>query len=102
MRVSVVASSTTVSVEWGPVDCIHRNGEITGYSVRYREKGSSEDERVTKIVSGNSSGGTVTISELTIGTVYTIEVAAVNRLETGDPGIGVYSDLITFETPIEG
>ena len=28
-------SSTSITVRWGPVECRHRNGEITGYYVRY-------------------------------------------------------------------
>ena len=26
-------TSSNITVQWGPVDCIHRNGDITGYSV---------------------------------------------------------------------
>ena len=45
-------------------------------------------------MSGDSSGGTVTITELTKETVYTVEVAAVTSA-----GTGVYSDLWTIQTP---
>ena len=62
-------------------------------SVRY---GEGEGDRTIKIISGDSTGGTITISELTAGTVYLIQVSAM-----GQPGIGVYSDPITFETPHE-
>ena len=30
-----VVNSTAVTVQWGMVPCIHRNGDITGYSVQY-------------------------------------------------------------------
>ncbi|CAI8043297.1 Neogenin (Fragment), partial [Geodia barretti] len=40
-----VRSSTSITVQWGPVECIHQNGEITGYRVRYGEEGSSEEAR---------------------------------------------------------
>ena len=47
-----------------------------------------------KTVSGDSSGGMTTISELTKETVYTVEVAA----ETS-AGSGVYSIPLTIQTP---
>ena len=69
------------------MECRHRNGEIVGYYVRYGEEGT----RI--VVSGDSSGGTTTISEQMKQTVYTVEVAA--RTSAGT-GVGVYS---TIETP---
>ena len=83
---SSVESSTSITVRWEPVECRHRNGEIIDYYVRYGEEGM-------RIVSGDSSGGTTTISELMKQTVYTVEVAA--RTSAGT-GAGVYS---TIETP---
>ena len=91
---SIVASdviSKSFTVQWGAVDCIHRNGDIIGYSVRYgvRESGTTQTESV-------SGPGTmdVTISELTPDTSYTVEVAAENA-----NGIGEYSDPLTVDTP---
>ena len=81
-------SSTSITVQWGEVPCIHQNGEITGYSVRYGEEGSSEEEISEP---GDSSGRMEMISGLSKQTVYTIQVAAVNS--------GVYSDPLTIETP---
>ena len=72
------------------MECRHRNGEIIDYSVRYGEEGTR------KVVSGDSSGGTTTISELMKQTVYTVEVAA--RTSAGT-GVEVYSELQTIETP---
>ena len=88
MKLSV-KNSTSIIVMWGLVDCRHRNGEIIGYSVRYGEEGM-------RIVSGDSSGGTTTISELMKQTVYTVEVAARTSVRTG---VGAYSELQTIETP---
>ena len=93
VSVSEVTSSS-ITVQWGAVDCIHRNGDITGYSVRYGVQGSAEGDRTVEMVSGDSSGGMYVISGLSAATVYTVEVAAVNRADTG-----VYSDPVTFETP---
>ena len=78
--VSATSTSTTITVQWGPVDCIHRNGDITGYSVRYGvvESGSTQ----TTNVSGASVTET-TISTLMPSTTYSIEVAAVNSAGTG-------------------
>ena len=89
-----VETSTSVNVRWGSVDCSHQNGEITGYSVRYGEEGSSKVDRGVQMASGDSSGGMTTISGLTKETVYTVEVAAKTSA-----GIGVYSEPQTIETP---
>ena len=85
-------SSTAITVQWGSVEpCVHQNGAITGYSVRYGEVGTSEVERRVEIVTGDSMS---TVSGLTKETVYTVEVAA----ETSC-GTGVYSEPLTIETP---
>ena len=98
-------NSTSVTVQWGRVDCMHENGEITHYSVRYREVGISRDNRggselneeeyqLTETVSGDSSGGITTISGLTKERLYTVEVAAHNTA-----GTGAYSKPKHFQTP---
>ena len=84
-------TSSNITVQWGAVDCIHRNGDITGYSVRYGVQGSAD--RTVEMVSGDSSGGMYIISGLSAATVYTVELAAVNSAD-----IGEYSDLVTFLT----
>ena len=85
VSVSEVTSSR-ITVQWGAVDCIHHNGDITGYSVRYGIQGSGSTETMT--VSG---GGVMltTISGLMPSTTYSIEVAAVNNA-----GTGMYSDAV--------
>ena len=89
MNASAV-TTTSITVQWGAVDCIHRNGNITSYSVQW---GTAEGNRTVKMATGDSSGGMYTISGLSAATVYTVEVAAVNSA-----GTGVYSDPITAET----
>ena len=89
MNTSNVTSSS-ITVQWGAVDCIHRNGDITGYSVRYGVQGSGSTQ--TESVSGGTTTE-ITISELTQDTSYTIVVAAVNSA-----GIGVYSDSLPVDT----
>ena len=85
-------SSTSIKVQWGSVSCRHQNGQITGYSVQYVAVVSSETG--SEMVSGDSSGGTTTISGLTRRTMYTVQVASVNSA-----GIGIYSTPLPFETP---
>ena len=91
VSVSEVTSSS-ITVQWGAVDCIHRNGNITGYSVQYGVQGSGN--MTVEIASGDSSGGMYQISGLSAATAYTIEVAAVNSA-----GTGVYSTPIVVEIP---
>ena len=87
-----VKSSTSITVQWGSVPCVHQNGQIAGYSVQYVAVGSSETGSV--VLLGDSNGGTTTISGLTRWTMYTVQVAAVNSA-----GTGVYSTPLPFETP---
>ena len=93
IRMSIGSTTSTITVQWGAVDCIDRNGDITGYSVRYGVQGSAEGDRTVKMATGDSSGGMYTISGLSAATVYTVEVAAVTSV-----GTGVYSDPTTVDT----
>ena len=77
-------TSSSITVQWGEVDCIHHNGDITGYSVRYGVQGSGSTQ--TRDVSGGDTRQT-TIPGLNPSTTYSIQVAAVNSA-----GIGNYSD----------
>ena len=87
-------TSSSITVQWGAVDCIHRNGDITGYSVRYGVQGSGSTQ--TESVSGGATTE-ATISGLTPSTSYVIDIAAVNSA-----GIGVYSESLTVETSVAG
>ena len=89
VSVSEVTSSS-ITVQWGAVDCIHRNRDITGYSVQY---GVWENESTrTRSVSDATE---ITIAGLVSSTLYEIQVAAVNSA-----GVGVYS--VVFEGTTEG
>ena len=83
-------SSIAITVQWEMVPCIEQNGDITGYTVRVLESGKME--RVEDVVGDDVTQ--VTISELTPSTTYSIQVAAVNSIDTGP-----YSSLITTDTP---
>ena len=78
VRVSEVTSSS-ITVQWGPVDCIHRNGDITGYSVQYGQVGSGSTQ--TMLVTGTPRR--YMISGLMSSTMYSIEVAAGTSNGTG-------------------
>ena len=91
VSVSEVTSSS-ITVQWGPVDCTDRNGDITGYSVQYGEVGSGSTQ--TMPVSGGSATE-ATISGLMPSTTYFIQVAAVNSAGTGpysDPPVSTDTD----------
>ena len=79
---------SSITVQWGPVDCIHRNGGIRGYSVRLSEVVGE----IFIDVSGEKNTR-VTISGLVPSTDYNIQIAAVNSA-----GIGSYSTPIQAET----
>ena len=69
-----VTSSTTsrsVTVSWDDIECLERNGEITGYTVVFQQQGRNVTER------------NFTASGLTPHTNYTFRVAGVNSNGTG-------------------
>ena len=82
---SVMMSSVSfnnVTVQWGRVSCTDRNSEITGYTVRYGQTGSTTT--VMESVSGTSDSDRMfTASGLIPRTSYTFEVAAVSSEGTG-------------------
>ena len=91
-NISTTSERVNITVQWRPVDCIHRNGNITGYILLYRVDNSGSNVSVN--VSANSSDQSVALSELLAGTLYTFQVAAVNRV-----GTGPYSNPVTELTP---
>ena len=79
--VTADGASTTITVQWGSVPCIHQNGAITGYSVQYGVEGSGNTE--TLIFTGNGAE----IFGLVTSTNHTVQVAAITSA-----GVGEYSD----------
>ena len=80
-------TSRNITVTWNTIECIQRNGIITGYTVVFQEQGEAN-------VPGNTVDRTFSAGGLTPGTVYTFQVAGVN-----DAGTGVFSttDITTDE-----
>ena len=74
------------------MDCIHHNGDILGYSVRYRVVAGSEIRHTLSV-----SGTEATILNLMSGTTYEVDVGAVNAMGTGS-----FSKKIPVMTLAEG
>ena len=82
-------TSRNITVTWGTIECIERNGIITNYTVVFQEQDGAD-------VLGNTVDRTFSVEGLTPGMNYTFQVAGVN-----DAGIGVFSN-ITITTDEEG
>ena len=81
-----------MTVQWGPVPCIHLNGNLTSYLVKC---GPEESEYVQPItVPGSGHDHSTTITGLTPSSVYTVKIAAV----TGGEDVGPFY-LIRVTTP---
>ena len=81
---NVIPNSFTV--QWGAVDCIHHNGDITGYSVRYGVQGSGSTQ--TRDFSEGDMM-TTAIMDLMPDTSYVVEVAGMNA-----NGVGEYGSIV--------
>ena len=79
-----------LSVRYKPVQRSLRNGDVTGYEIRYTRVGTGVSQMIT--VDGGSSDGlrTSVIPELVAFTSYSVEVAAFNV-----NGTGPFSDSMT-------
>ena len=73
-EVSVTVRSITV--QWGEVPCLDRNGEIIGYTVEVTLSGMV-------VATENVNDGSGTVSGLNPSTDYVVLVAAVNSAGTG-------------------
>ena len=81
-RGTVTAHSITV--HWGEVSCLDRNGEITGYIAQAVRNGMVEG---TASVSGDARQAT--ISGLSPLTTYSVQLAAMNAAGTGPYSFGI-------------
>ena len=85
---SVTVTPNSITVHWEEVDCLDRNGAITGYVARALSNGREEG---TASVGGDDREAT--ISGLTPSTQYIVQVAAVNSA-----GTGPYSPIALYGT----
>ena len=85
------ATFNYITLQWEMVPCEHRNGDITGYIVEYREMGSVNAGSETVMSITGASVTEATISNLMPST-NSIQVAAVNNA-----GTGVFSNVTIIE-----
>ena len=78
-----------IRIQWGPVNCSHQNGRVSGYIIKYTEEGTT----VTRNFTLNFNSFVVQINNLKPSTNYFIAVAAINNA-----GIGVFSSPIKAKT----
>ena len=87
----IFATSYSITLQWETVPCKHRNGDITGYSVKYWERGIVNNKSETVM---NITGASVTEATISnFSTNYSIQVAAVNNA-----GTGVFSNATIIKT----
>ena len=75
----VTVTFNSITVQWEEVNCLHHNGEITGYRIMARASGG--EDRAVNVNDGNAR--TATVPGLNSNTLYTISVAAVTSAGTG-------------------
>ena len=85
---------TTIAIEWEPVECRHRNGEITGYTVTYYHE--REMNQMTLMLP--ESEHTFTATGLLFNTMYTFEVAALSQ----QYGAGPSATAMATTLPVQG
>ena len=78
----------SLSIRWEMVPCIHRNGDITGYSVQIQGNGTME----TRTVPG-ANVLMINFTGLLADTSYAVAVAGENGISVGEYGS------ITVTTP---
>ena len=76
----------SLTVQWGPVDCIHHNGDIIGYLVQY-------ELDAFRVIYEDISGRMIHLSSLNASTSYAIMIGAFNNA-----GSSVFSDQYTVLT----
>ena len=79
----MVVNDRQITIQWEPVECSQRNGEIIGYNVTYYPGGENS---MPKFVA-HASDGTFTATGLVFETTYVFEVQAINSYGTGPPAI---------------
>ena len=79
-----------LSVSYRPPATLLRNGDVTGYVIRYTRVGSGVSQNITVSSSSISGLRTSVIPGLLAFTIYSVEVAAANV-----NGTGPFSDPVT-------
>ena len=85
------SNSTSVTITWDSVECIHRNGLITHYNISHGPVGDTNLVTTDTVNSdGPDDGGSYTATGLERTQYYLFKVAAVNI-----PGVGVFATVST-------
>ena len=71
--------TTSITIEWNELNCTDRNGDVTGYRIRYGPTSTTPSQRQTTTIS--DPGRRVFTVNRTLS--YDFEVAAVNVNGTG-------------------
>ena len=74
--------TTNITIEWSELDCTDRNGDITGYRVRYGPTSTTPSQRQIAVIS-DPGRRMFTFDREFITLSYDLEVAAVNLDGTG-------------------
>ena len=94
---STMSTATTITLMWDELNCVDRNGVITGYVVQY---GITAFNTSMNVTGTSASDRTFTASGLVPLTTYMFRIAAANS-----DGVGPYSSVeslaTTFPTGID-
>ena len=97
-------NTSSITIEWEELNCIDRDSDITGYTVRYGPTSNTTTAAMEETVPQmNDSATTLTVTGLIPGTSYTFEVAAVSSEGTGpfSTGTDVLTGRYTHSTETE-
>ena len=86
--------TTSITIEWSELDCTDRNGDITGYRIRYGPTSTTPSQRHITTIS-NPGRRMFIVDREFITLSYDFEVAAVNV-----NGTGPYSTPLTVDTTV--
>ena len=79
-NLQIMVTSRRIVASWEPINCIERNGQITGYEVSCREEGEMPSGQLNFTTSL-----TFTCEGLTPARTYIFHVAGVNTNGSGPP-----------------
>ena len=87
---STLSTATTITLTWDEINCVDRNGVVTGYMVQY---GITTFNTLLNVTGTSASDRTFTASGLVPLTTYMFRIAAVNS-----DGVGPYNVSHSFHT----
>ena len=87
-----MSTATTITLTWDEINCVDRNGVITGYMIQY---GITTFNTSLNVTGTSASDRTFTAFGLVPLTTYMFRIAAVNS-----DGVGPYNVAESFSTSI--